>query len=80
MVKIAKQSIIEQNISNTATLFCIGHLLLCLGPPLSVTIYQCCSLEENYFFSFASGNQMEIAFGLGMEACVQFPSQHWDSI
>lgn len=38
------------------------------------------SLTENYFFSFTSGFQLEIALGVGMELCPLLLSALWPSL
>ena len=56
--------------------FCVGHLLLGMGPALKRSLYiQWDSLGENQFFSC---EKLEIASGLGVWACVY--SQHWNPV
>lgn len=45
------------------------------GLPLSVIYVP----NDKTLFSFVNGYQLGIASGLGIEACVHFPSQRWDS-
>lgn len=54
--------------TNSIEFICNGHLLLGMGPTLSVTnIPRGDSIAEDYFFSFASKYQLQIAPWLGVE-------------
>jgi hypothetical protein len=54
------------------SLFCVGHLLLGMGPLFFV--FPVRLRWKNQMFSFASNYQLDVSSGLGIEACVHFPS------
>lgn len=67
-----RQSLLTQKSSNISpSLFWIGHLLLCMEPPLTVVSIPIEHLLEKTNFSFVSSYQLKTASGLGMGDQVQ---------
>ena len=55
-----------------SSLFCVSHLLLAMGLPLSVVcIFNMTPLEKTDFFSSVSGCQLETISGLGIWMCAR---------
>jgi hypothetical protein len=52
--------------------FFVGHLQLDMQPALGSSLFPHETPLEKTKFSLASGYQLNIASGLGMEACVHF--------
>lgn len=55
-----------KNYQEPMSLFCVGHSLLDMGPALRNSFYSRKTTLEKSAFSLVSGNQLQIAFDLGI--------------